>query len=137
MIYNLSNDIDKNKATCRMLELVRDGKTIELTEKKKKRTIKQNAYYHVLINLCAIEFGNTFDEQKIDLKRECPFMRYEKKGNTYLKRTRDLTTKELTDFIDWIRNYIGKTGLYLPSAEDYLINQFEIDKEINNQKQYM
>jgi hypothetical protein len=137
MIFDLSNNIDKNKAAFKLDEFIKDGKVIELSEKKKKRTIKQNSYMHVLFSLLAIELGYTLEETKTVLKRECPFMVYDKEGMKFLKRTRDLNTKELTDFIEWVRNYAGKIGIYLPSSEEYLIDQTSINKEISQNKQYL
>jgi len=137
MIYDLSNNIDKNKASFKLDELIKSSKVIELTEKRKKRTISQNSYLHVAISLLAIDTGYTLEEIKTVLKRECIFMRYKKESNVFLKRTRDLDTKELTDFIEFIIDYAGKLGIYIPSSEEYLINQIEINKEIQYNKQYL
>ena len=64
-------------------------------------------------------------------------MRYNKNGNVYLKSTAKLTSKELTDFIEWIRNYSSINGCYIPTSEEYLTNKFEIDRDINQNKQYL
>ena len=137
MIYDLGNNEEKNKAAYKLDELIKSGKVIELTEKRKKRTISQNAYMHVVFSLLAIELGYTLDETKTIMKRECNFMVYDKDCMKFLKRTRDLNTKELTDFIEWIRNYAGNIGLYIPTSEEYLINQSEINKEIDKNKEYL
>ena len=137
MIYDLGSNEEKNKAAYKLDELIKSGKVIELTEKRKKRTISQNAYMHVVFSLLAIELGYTLEETKTVMKRECHFMVYDKDGMKFLKRTRDLNTKELTDFIEWIRNYAGNIGLYIPASEEYLINQSEINKEIYKNKEYL
>lgn len=137
MILDLSNNLDKNKAQVRFKEMIDQGKVIELTEKRKKRTIKQNSYLHVAITLFAIESGYNIDEAKTILKRECISMRYVKDGSMFLKRTRGLSTKELTDFIEFIIQFCGVQGIYIPSPEEYILNQIEIDKQINAQKQYL
>lgn len=137
MKLNLSKPFDLNKAETRFKILRDKGAKIELTEIRPKRTIRQNSYLHVVISLFAIEIGNNLDEMKTDLKRACEFMRYTKNGNQYLKRTRDMNTQELTEFIEWIRDYAGKQGLYIPTADEYIMHQFEIDKNINNHKQYL
>lgn len=137
MKFDTSKPFDKNKAITRFKLLLDKGANIELSEIKPRRTVRSNAYLHVCISLCAIEWGNTLDEQKTDLKRACEFMRYEKNGKSYLKRTRDLDTKQLGEFIEWIRNYAGQEGLYIPTSEEYIMHQFEIDKEIERNKQYL
>ena len=110
---------------------------IELTKKFKPRTIQANKYLHVLIALYAINTGYTLDEMKIVLKRECYFMTYEKNGVKFLKKSSELNTKELSDWIEWIRNKAGMEGLYLPSAEDHHRNWEEIEQEIESNKQYL
>ena len=137
MIYDLNNSLDKNKASIKFTELLESGKVIELTAKTTKRTIKQNSYLHVAITLFAIEVGYNLDEAKTTLKRECLSMRYIKDGSIFLKRTRDLDTKELTDFIEFIIEFCGVQGIYIPTPEEYILNQIEIDKQINSQKQYL
>jgi hypothetical protein len=137
MKYNLQNPIDKTKAVTYLTKLLEDEKQIELKEVRKVRTIKQNSYLHVIITLYAIHFGDPLDIAKTDLKRECSFMRLEHKGKQYLKSTAKLTTKELTEFIEWIRNYSSINGCYLPTSLEYLEQKFNIDKEIEYNKQYL
>ena len=64
-------------------------------------------------------------------------MRYEKNSNVYLKSTAKLNTKELTEFIEWVRNYSSLNGCYLPTPEEYLEQKFNIDKDIDYNKQYL
>lgn len=137
MKLNLSNPIDLKRAETYFNKLKEGEKFIELKEVKKIRTLKQNAYLHVCITLYAIHFGYKLYETKIDLKRACPFMRYEKDGAYYLKQTSKMDTKELGEFIDWIIDYAGVEGCFIPDAEDYLKQQFEIDKEISRHKSYL
>lgn len=137
MVYDLSNQLESNKALCKLNELIKSGKVIELTEKRKVRTIQQNKYLHVCITLFAVEVGYNLDEAKTELKRACNFMRYEKDGKAFLKRTRDLNTKELTDFIEFIIEFSGVQGIYIPSSEEYLINKTAIDRQIEAQKRFL
>jgi len=137
MIYDLANNEDKNKAAYKFKQLAEDGKVIELTEKRKKRSVNQNAYLHVCITLFAIDVGYTLEESKTVLKRECSFMRYTKDGNVFLKRTRDLDTKELTDFIEFIIDFAGVQGISIPTSEEYILNHIQIDQEIQRQKNFL
>jgi len=137
MLYDLQNNLDKNKAAYKFHKLVEDGKVIELTEKRKKRSISQNSYLHVAITLFAIEVGYTIEEAKTVLKRECSFMRYDKEDHVFLKRTRDLNTKELTDFIEFIITYAAKMFITIPSSEEYILNQIDIDRHISHNKEYI
>lgn len=48
-----------------------------------------------------------------------------------------MNSQECSEFIEWVRNYSAQEGLYIPDAEEYKLNKFNIDKEINNHKQYL
>ena len=137
MKFSLSDPLDNQKAINRFSYLLEKSADIELKQIRKPRTIKQNAYLHVCISIFAIEFGSTLLEAKTDLKRACSFMRYEKNEKQYLKQTSKMDSKELTAFIDWIRTYSGKEGLYILTADEYRENKFSIDQEIDKFKEYL
>lgn len=137
MIYDLSDDFELKKAEAYFKASCEAKGKIKMSNIKNKRSVTQNAYLHVCISLYAINFGLNIEEAKTDLKRCCHFMVYEKKNNKYLKRTRDMDSKELTDFIEWIRTYASKHGCYIPSSEEYLQNQFSINKEIERNKEFL
>ena len=137
MIYDLSNTVDTKRAKLKFDQLIEDKKTINLSLKQKSRSISQNAYLHVCISLFAIEFGYSLDEAKTLLKGECHFMNYEKNDFRFLKQTRDMDTIELTSFIEWIRDYSAKQSCYIPTPEEYITNQFEIDREIQRNKSHL
>tara|TARA_R110000823_G_scaffold250172_3_gene373331 strand:- start:767 stop:1180 length:414 start_codon:yes stop_codon:yes gene_type:complete len=137
MKYNLSIKSDQNKFTIKAEYLKANGKEVELKAIRKSRTLSQNKYLHVCITLFAIEFGWTIEEAKTHLKRKCSFMVYQKKNESYLKRTRDMNTKELTDFVEWIRDFSALQGCYIPDPEEYKANQFEIDREIDKFNTYL
>lgn len=136
MKYDLSEMLDAVKAQTRMNKLIEDKKPIELIEIRPKRSIKANSYLHVCISLFAIEYGYTLNEAKTLLKREGGLI-YEKEGQKFLKQTSKMDSKELSEFTEWIRNYASNQGLYIPSSEEYLANQINIDKTISQHKQYL
>ena len=137
MLLDLSKTIDRNNFKEYGEFLLKKEYKISLQKIIPKRTVKQNKYLHVCITIFAIEFGYTLEESKTLLKRLCDFMRYEKNGNKFLKKTSLLDSSELTKFIEWIRNYAGMNGLYIPTSEEYISNRFEIDREIEKSKQYL
>ena len=137
MIYDTSNQLEKNKLLARVDYLIENKKIVEVKAKNKNRTVTQNAYLHVLFNLYAIAFGYTSNESKTHMKRSCEFMIYEKKGEKFVKDTSSLDTKGLTDFIEWIRNYSSLNGHYLPTPDEYRLNRYMIDNEITLHKQYL
>lgn len=137
MKFDLNNEIDLKRFKERCKYLVGKCSKVELNQTREARSIKHNAYLHVCISLFAIEFGYTLKESKTLLKRECSFMIYEKNGKRFLKETSKQDSKELSYFIEWIRNYSAQKGLYIPDAEEYKSNKFNIDRQIDSNKAYL
>ncbi len=137
MKFDTSKTVDLNKAKQRFEYLCQKQKIIDLKDVRKSRSISQNSYLHVVISLYCIEFGYTLNEAKTDLKRECGFMTYEKNGSRYLRETSKMNSVDLTNFIDFIRNYASQNGLYIPTSSEYLENKHSIDNEINKFKTYL
>lgn len=137
MKYDLSNNLEKKQSIIRFKSLLEKKKVITLSEEKKRRTIPQNSYLHVLFSLWGSEYGYTISESKKKIKEACPFGTYEKKGDIFYVETSKMNTTELTEFIEWFRNYSSKNGLYLPTSGEYLIHKHQIDKEINKSKIFL
>jgi hypothetical protein len=136
MRYDLANTVDFNRFETRVLSLKLNKKRVELKEVKEPRSIKQNSYLHVVLSLYGISFGYTLEESKTDLKRWYGLI-YEKNGKKYLKSSRDLDTKELTDFIEFIREKAAINGFYIPTSDEYLLNKYNIDNEIETNKKFL
>ena len=142
MKYDFNNSIDANSAQLYLNKLIEESAKVELKKIRGKRTLKQNSYFHVVITIFAMELGYTIEEAKTLLKRMYsnsePSMVYQKKGYKFLRSTTTIDTKELTNFIEWIRNYAATdAGIHIPTSEEYLINQYNIDKQIEQNKQYL
>ena len=137
MLYDFKKDFDIEMYKKRSKELIDKKAIIELKEKRAKRTLSQNSYLHVCIAMYAIYVGETLNRTKTDLKRECSFMVEIYKGKKYLISSADLNTKELTNWIEWIRNYASMNGIFIPSPDDYRRNWAEYEKEIQACKPYL
>ena len=137
MKYDLTSKSDITAFKFKVDYLIEKQKKVNLTSIREARSVKQNSYVHVAITLFAIEYGYTLNEAKTLLKRECTFMYYEKNNMMFLKSTAVLNSKEMTDFIEFIRNYAGQQGLYIPSSEEYLQNKFNIDRQIESNKTFL
>lgn len=137
MIYDLRTKHEQGKARAYLEKMIAGKKAINLKEKPKRRTLPQNAYLHVIFGLFGAEVGLTLEEAKTTLKRQCGFMYYEKNGTKFLKGTKDCTKDEMQVFIQWIIEFAGVHGIFIPSSEEYLENQVNIDKEVDRSKKYM
>lgn len=136
MIYDLSKDIEIQKSQTYFDYLKKKGCVIELKEKRKKRSINQNSYLHVLFSLFGIKFGFTIDEAKELIKFKLGYV-YTKKGNDFFQKTSKMDSKELTIFIERFRNYSSSLGLYLPSSDEYLFGFADYDRQIADNEIYL
>ena len=138
MRFTLPNELTKAKDYLDSLAGV-----IEVIKKHPPRSLKQNAYLHVCITVFAIEVGMTLEEAKQYLKSRCGFMTYERSMKIedydiiFYKSTAGMNSKELTDFIEWIRNYAGTHGINIESPEYYLRNWDEYEKYVERNKTYL
>ena len=129
MILDLSIEADKKKAEVYFAKLIKDGSPIELTKIHQNRTNKQNRYLHALFAIFGNTFGYDIEESKILIKRQLGYT-YQKNGKAFLKRTSEMDTKELTEFIDKFRMFSSVNGCYLPSADEFDVNYIEIMKQV-------
>lgn len=145
MIYDLNNILDKERFKRRCNALYKAGGTVELTEKKQRRTIPQNAYLHLILGWFAMETGNTLDFVKREYFKVYinPDLFVVEKDDKYLgkvqllRSSRDLDSVEMTTAIDRFRHWASsEAGVYLPSPNeaDFL---HEIEKEMMRQKEYL
>lgn len=132
MKLDLSKSFDVQKAQEKLDRHIKRGEQIEIKLFRKKRTLKQNAYLHILFTIFGVEFGYSIEEAKTVVKREFGFY-YEKNGMKFLRSTADLNTEELSSFIERFRNFSLEQGCVLPTAEEYLVNQFAIDSYTQRQ----
>lgn len=137
MKYDLSINHEQKNAESYFGKLLNQRCKIEIKKIIPNRSISLNSFLHVCISLFAIEYGYSLDEAKTLLKRKCSFMIYEKNGIKFLKKTSKLNNKQCSEFVEFIRNYASKQGLYIPDAEEYKTNKFNIDKEIDKHKMYL
>ena len=137
MLLDLSLQFDREKFEKRTVKLLEKKAKVEITEKRELRSIIHNAYCHVCISLFCIHIGYTMDEGKTHLKRKCEFMRYEKDGELFLRRSSSLDSKEMANWIEWIRNYAGMKGIEIPSPDEYRRNWVEYEKQIEACKPYL
>jgi hypothetical protein len=142
MIYNLKNPYEREQfqSWCAMML---DRQNVVECVNKQKRTLKQNAYLHVLLGFFASEWGNTLEEVKQDIfKRQCNpklfcIVKRNKFGKmvTTLRSTSSLTTGEMTTAIERFRNWsVSECGLYLPGPNEnefllYCQQQIERNRE--------
>lgn len=143
MWYDGGNELQAIQARMRLEKLIKDGKVFELTEKKPKRSLSQNAYLHVLLGYFAAQTGNTLEWVKKEyykkLVNPTTFIRTKEDRFMgvvkYLRSSADLDTAEMTTSIDRFRNWsASEVGIYLPSPdEERLLQLAQIEIEKNKE----
>lgn len=143
MWYDGNNELQAVQARMRLEKLIKDGKVFELTEKKPKRSLSQNAYLHVLLGYFAAQTGNTLEWVKKEyykkLVNPTTFIRTKEDRFMgvvkYLRSSADLDTAEMTATIDRFRNWsAGEAGIYLPAPdEERLLQLAQIEIERNKE----
>lgn len=145
MIYNLSNDFDKQRFKVRCNALYKQGGVVDLTAKKEQRTIPQNRYLHLILGWFAIETGNTlgFVKQEYFKRHINPDLFVVEIDDKHLgkvsvlRSSRDLNTAEMTTAIERFRNWSSaEAGVYLPSPDEQAFLQ-SIEIELLRQKEYL
>lgn len=123
MIYNLANPLDAQNAKTRLELLAKRQCIIELTEKKAKRSLNQNAYLHLILGFFASQTGNTLEWVKQQYyKKLCnPDLFIGEKDDKFLGRIKyvrssaDLRTDEMNLSIERFRNWSAvEAGIYIP-----------------------
>ncbi len=136
MKLDLSQPFDLQRATEYFKKLVESKSKIELKKYSPKRSLSQNAYLHVLFGYIALDTGYTIEQAKVLMKRRFgSFMVEVVQGDKFLVSTASLDSSQLTQFIDWIRQYASEEmEIYLLTADDFKFNRFEVEKELQGVK---
>jgi hypothetical protein len=121
------------------------GSIVEIIEKRKSKSVSQNAYLHAILSMAAIHFGLTLDEVKQVMKHSAAYhldwisqdKEYEGVLVYVYKSIAKFNSLEINQFIDHIRNFSQLHDCYLPTANEYKQGQLEYDNEIEIQSRYL
>lgn len=128
MFYDLSIPAEQKAAIVRFQFLAIKGKKINLTEKRRKRTFRQNRYLHLLLGWFSVETGFSLAESKYIYKIQSKdIYLYTKREIKFVRSSADLDTRDMTISIDRFRDYSNSVaGIYLPEAnETEFLNMIE------------
>lgn len=125
MLYDLHNELDRQRATKRWEYLLKRNAVVDLTEHV-QRTNSQNAYLHVLLGLLAMEFGERIEYVKQNYYKELvnPGLFVLHKDDRFmgerveLRSSRDLTKEEMAESIDRLKVWAAEQGIFLPDADE-------------------
>lgn len=140
MIFNFANPYELDKYKEYINVLFKKKAVVEVKQKKKNRSLRQNSYLHVILSYFACEYGLSTEEVKLDIfKRTCnKDIFVKKKVNKFgkeiesVRSSATLNTGEMTTAIERFRNWsVSTLGLYLPSPQenDYIIHCMQVIEE--------
>jgi hypothetical protein len=120
MRYNLSNTKELDEAIDFIKASALREKTIDLKVVRQNRSLKSNAYCHLLLGICGMEWGYSLPEMKTVWKRDiaASVFVYFKNDQPFVKSSAGLDTKEMTNAIDLLKKYAAEQDLVLPESND-------------------
>lgn len=125
MVFNTRNAFDRERAITYFNKIIKSGEFIEVSMKRKQRTLNQNALFHLWIQVIADHAGYTsLEDCKRDVKRALLGMREDMNkitGETQMAdyQTSSMTTSELSSLMDKMKVWAQTDlGCYLPYFGD-------------------
>jgi hypothetical protein len=144
MILNLNIELDREKFKTRSDFLLEKRKVVELTEKT-GRSLKQNSFLFLILNIFAMEYGESVEFVKQRFFKELcnPDLFVRAKSDkllgeiTYLRSSADLTKEEMVTAIDRFKIWASKeAGIFIPDAISDE-ERIELLRQIDRQKNYL
>jgi len=132
---DLSKPLDRLRFINSIRKALKGGWKVEFKKYRGNKTIPQLKYYRKVLAIYGGHFGSSPDESARDLK-EMFGLAYRKGGFWYIVSVADMNTKQLSDFINKIRRHSMEQGKYIELPEEYLTNQFQIDKDLEINENY-
>lgn len=125
MVFNTRNAFDRERAITYFNKIIKSGEFIEISMKRKQRTLNQNALFHLWIQVIADHAGYTsLEDCKRDVKRALLGMREDTNRITGERQKVDyqtsaMTTSELSSLMDKMKVWAQTDlGCYLPYFGD-------------------
>ena len=130
--FNLSVEFDRNAFKLAVERFTDAGDMVHLERIPSPRTGNQNRYYRACVKILSEYTGFTTDEaHELCLRYfATEYTKETKNGkeHTFKKRTSDMDTAEMSEYITKVRQMGDTIGCYLPTSEEYLTNWRECEK---------
>ena len=125
MIYNLQDQLSRERFKARVSQLWKNGTIVELTDKK-RRSLNQNRYLYVCLGALALEVGESveFIKQEIFKRKVNPDIFVVEKDDpilghiSALRSSRDLDKEKMSLAIDRFRKFASENGVYIPNPDE-------------------
>lgn len=122
MRYDLSNDLDRQQAREQLRYLLERSAIISLEEVKAKRSLSQNAIFHLWVGVIADAIGE-YDRESVKRDVKQLFLGTSEEYNRFTgeavqveAKTSKLTTEQMSDLLARMKHWAREElGIYLPS----------------------
>lgn len=96
------------------------GKTVDIKVVRQQRSLRANAYCHLLLGICGNEWGYSIPEIKTIWKRDIAssVFVYFKNDQPFVRSSADLDSKEMTNAIELLKKYAAEQSLVLPEPNE-------------------
>lgn len=119
MKFNLALPDEAVQAQVYLGRLLKSKSLVEVKRISLNRSLKQNAYLHLLLSAFGQHFGYTLEEAKVIYKyMNVNIYRYAKKNRTFWRSSTDLSIEEMTQSIEVLRERSETAGYPLPEADN-------------------
>lgn len=108
------------------LERAKEG-TYKVCLHRYRRNISQNSYLHLIFSFLEMHWNTGHTQEELKELMKCKFLKMysEKLKTTYIRPTRELDSKEMSEFIEKIRAWsLEFLHLEIPSPEDHRMIQY-------------
>lgn len=119
MKYNTAIEKERDEAFEYLTKLSASDSLVEILKVSPRRSLKQNAYLHLLCGAFGDHFGYSLEEAKMVYKEiNKNIYYYKKKERVFVRSSADLTIDEMKESIDRFRQKSAEQGCDLPLATD-------------------
>ncbi|MCD8302578.1 MAG: hypothetical protein LUC44_06120 [Prevotellaceae bacterium] len=144
MLYNAANPLDVENARLRLASMVKRRAIFELTERKGRRTLRQNSYLWVTLAYWGAQTGYRKDEAEAVFKHvnRDTFRRTMTIGGVeveYVRHIAELDTAEMSLAIDRWRDWAARNEdfpVYIPSPDEK-DGIAEMEYEVSRAERYL
>jgi effector-binding domain-containing protein len=117
--FNLAIQVELDRANEQLRKLAAKEVVVDIKEVRKRRSIPQNSYYHLLVSYWGSQNGYSIEETKQLLKHEqLDLYGYTREGHTFFRSSADLSKEEMQQSIDRFIEYAESNGTDMPRAID-------------------
>jgi hypothetical protein len=121
-LYKAKDEASHKEIGKKLRELPEGTYVIEIKKNQAVRSLSANKYYHLILNIIAIDTGHTHEElhEALKLKFNCKVIFFPKGGSQVVgNSTADLDTKEFAGYVNRVKQWaLDEFSIQIPEPKD-------------------